>query len=291
MQAGGQSDDLMGAQGATVSSPSGGTTLPIPGESLPALPVPAGSLPNALEMPALLAATPENGGPQLVATGQIASTTSAAVLDAVAATQSPVPPTAAEIIQDLTVAIGRLERAGRAGAPSRELRTDAALLGPTSGTAVSASPAGPTPSAPGLPTDAVPRPMLSEVMAQQLVHMVQHGSHAARLHVHPAHLGSIDIKLKVDSNEAHVTLSCTHPAVRDALESAVPRLRDLLGDVGLNLTHVDVEARGQQQGQAERFTGGTPNDSASSVEAVAAVEPAARVMRASLPIGLIDTFA
>lgn len=68
----------------------------------------------------------------------------------------------------------------------------------------------------------------------------------AEIRVVPEHLGAIDIRLKLDGNEVRAEFHSAQPEVRQALEASLPRLRDMLGQHGLQLSHAGV---GQGHGQ------------------------------------------
>ena len=73
---------------------------------------------------------------------------------------------------------------------------------------------------------------------------------SAQLKIHPAELGMIDIKLSMADDQANVVFNTQHGAVKDAIESALPRLREMLAEQGLNLGDVDVREEGKPDQQA-----------------------------------------
>jgi flagellar hook-length control protein FliK len=143
-------------------------------------------------------------------------------------------------------------------------------------------------------TSALPAPPgagFDQGLAQRLVWMVQHGFRDARLHLHPEHLGAVDVHLTVDDAAAQVTLSSPHAMVREAMTQAVPQLRDLLGSAGLMLSHVNVDA-GQSGGSgsfgahAGSDIGAAPNGTA-----VSAADETGAGAALRMPAGLVDLFA
>lgn len=94
----------------------------------------------------------------------------------------------------------------------------------------------------------------SQGLGQRLLVMAEQGVEAARLRLHPANLGPLDIQITVDDDRAQVSFGAQHAATRDALESALPRLRELFAQQGLEL--VQAEVSDQQPG------GGGGDDSA-----------------------------
>jgi flagellar hook-length control protein FliK len=90
------------------------------------------------------------------------------------------------------------------------------------------------------PTSAARQPAFEQALGERLVWLVQEGRHDARIKLHPAELGSIDIRLSLDGDSTRISLASPHAVVRDALEQAVPRLRELLSQSGLDLSQVNV---------------------------------------------------
>ncbi len=89
----------------------------------------------------------------------------------------------------------------------------------------------------------------------------QQGVSQARLQLHPAHLGKIDIRLDVQGREASVVLNVQNAPVREAVEAMLPRLREQLEDQGLQLGDASVFDSGPEDtGSEERpetlLTGG-----------------------------------
>lgn len=65
----------------------------------------------------------------------------------------------------------------------------------------------------------------------------------------PQELGSMSIKVQVGADQqVHVQFQVTNPATRDLVEQSLPRLRELLGDAGVQLGDAQV---GQQQREAQ----------------------------------------
>ncbi len=126
-----------------------------------------------------------------------------------------------------------------------------------------------------------------QAVGQRLVWMAQHGSRDALLQLHPEHLGALEVHLKMDGDTAQVTLSSPHAPVREALHSAVPQLRNLLGAAGLNLGQVNVDAGRQRE--ANRFLDGDAGSRAAPADPAGPVQSSGAVLQ--LGSGLVDLFA
>jgi flagellar hook-length control protein FliK len=141
------------------------------------------------------------------------------------------------------------------------------------------------------PTSPAQQPAFEQALGERLAWLVQEGRHDARIKLHPAELGSIDIRLSMDGDSTRISLASPHAAVRDALEQAVPRLRELLGQSGLDLSQVNVgagDARSRGDFARPSWASASGHDSA-AFAADAGATSAAIGLR--LPQGLVDTFA
>jgi flagellar hook-length control protein FliK len=124
-------------------------------------------------------------------------------------------------------------------------------------------------------------------VADQVSLAVDNGWSSAKLSVNPPQLGPIELQIAVQGAHAQVAMS-THSAVtREALESSVPKLRDMLNSQGFTQVSVDISQRSFQErstpAQPYRFTPGgvretTPVSSSSA--------PVARTA-----LGMLDTYA
>jgi len=101
---------------------------------------------------------------------------------------------------------------------------------------------------------------------------------SAQLRIHPAELGRIDIQVNVENDKASVVFNAQHGTVKEAIELALPRLREMLFEQGIELDNVDVNSGDINQQQAGTDQGsdehGTSNASKSgtSTEDTAATE-------------------
>ncbi len=123
----------------------------------------------------------------------------------------------------------------------------------------------------------------------------QHGQSVA-LHLNPPQLGPLDVVLKVNGDQATALFISPHAAVREAVEQALPRLREMLADNGImlgNTTVSDQAPREQQAGLADKRQNGGgswPKEAddavlAGSIQATGSALPTRRHQ------GMVDTFA
>jgi len=79
-------------------------------------------------------------------------------------------------------------------------------------------------------------------VADKLVWMVGRQEQRAELVLNPPQMGRIEVSISINDGQTSTLLVSANPAVRDALEAALPRLRELLADAGINLGQTQVGA-------------------------------------------------
>jgi flagellar hook-length control protein FliK len=74
----------------------------------------------------------------------------------------------------------------------------------------------------------------------------------AEIRLNPEHLGPIEVRVQVDGTQVSAEFQSGHAGVRQAIEASLPRLRDMLGQQGLQLGQTDVGQRHAGSGQPAR---------------------------------------
>ncbi|MDP5071280.1 MAG: flagellar hook-length control protein FliK, partial [Congregibacter sp.] len=84
--------------------------------------------------------------------------------------------------------------------------------------------------------------------------LVRDGVREARLQLHPAELGRLQVTVITEGDQTRVAFTVENAAAREAIEQSLPRLKEMLEQSGLQLAQSDV---GQQdpQGEARRGDG------------------------------------
>ena len=93
-------------------------------------------------------------------------------------------------------------------------------------------------------------------LGQQLSWMVNNQLQQAEIRVNPPDLGPIELRVSLQHNQTSVTFFCHEAAVREALETALPRLREMLGSQGITLNQAQVSDQSLARQQAG--SGGHP---------------------------------
>jgi len=110
-------------------------------------------------------------------------------------------------------------------------------------------------------------PGWDKAVGERLLWMVGRSVQGASLRISPAHLGPIDIQLSIQQDQASVSFQAQHALTKEALEAAIPRLREMFNDSNLQLANVDVGQRGgggQHALAGQHAGGGQTGDGGSS---------------------------
>lgn len=169
-------------------------------------------------------------------------------------------------------------------------------------TAENASPPSPVPSAASLAQTAQAGTAASAVahvstpvggrgwdaeVGQKIVLMANRQDSRAELTLTPPQLGKIEVTISMNGDQTSATFVSASPAAREALEQALPRLREILADAGITLGQASVNEESAQQGRD-----GSPSAGHHGGRVVGAAREAdspTQWLRSS--DGLIDTFA
>lgn len=125
--------------------------------------------------------------------------------------------------------------------------------------------------------------------------MASHQQGRAELVLTPPQLGRIEISLSVSGDQASALFVSTNPAVRDTLEGALPRLREILADAGITLGQAQVgsESPGQSANKRENGDNSPRGSNAGFIGDPTSTRMAANVGASwsTSGRGMVDTFA
>ncbi|XKM07981.1 flagellar hook-length control protein FliK [Massilia atriviolacea] len=144
-------------------------------------------------------------------------------------------------------------------------------------------------------------PAWDNQVGQKIVWMVAGKEQSATLTLNPPDLGPVQVVLNVTGDNASVTFSSGELEVRQALENAMPKLREMMDESGISLGNASVNAGmpEQRQDQGERATAASADGSGAGggrgivngSAADANERLAARTPAQGGALGLVDTFA
>jgi hypothetical protein len=128
---------------------------------------------------------------------------------------------------------------------------------------------------------------------ERVVWLVGQQLQTAEVRLNPPHLGPVEVRLSLTGQEANLSFTVAHGATREAIEQAIPRLREMFADQQLQIVNVDV---GQRDASSQASAGdrwGRAGEGPSEPRGrggPADAELAARPRVGGLP-GLVDEYA
>ncbi len=154
------------------------------------------------------------------------------------------------------------------------------------------------PSTPSAPQGNLPAPLASPAwpgqLGQQLVMLGQRGGEQrVELHLNPAELGPLSISLKVGEQGAQAQFLSAHASVRQAVEQAIPQLREALAEQGISLSDTSVGEHPQQQGEQgqQGMAFNRSSGQAGGADEMDASDAATGLGQASFSDGRVDLYA
>ncbi len=106
-------------------------------------------------------------------------------------------------------------------------------------------------------TGRVGTPAWDQQLGQKVVWMAAGGDQSATLTLNPPDLGPVQVVLTVTNDQADAAFMSAQPEVRQALEAAMPRLREMMSEAGIAFGNATVSAgTPEQQHNGERAASG-----------------------------------
>ncbi len=120
-------------------------------------------------------------------------------------------------------------------------------------------------------SEGIDQPGWNQSMSKQVAWMASQNIRSAEVRLTPANLGTIEVRIDMDDDKVNVGFSSRHLGVRDAVEQAMPRLREMMEEQGLNLGESSVSEQALFEHQGESFS----QQSYSSINTPSGLESAA----------------
>ncbi|OYO30449.1 flagellar hook-length control protein FliK [Janthinobacterium sp. PC23-8] len=147
-----------------------------------------------------------------------------------------------------------------------------------------------------VPTDKlmgrVGTPAWDQQLGQKVVWMASGGDQSATLTLHPPDLGPLQVVLTVTNDQADAAFMSAQPEVRQALEAALPRLRDMMSEAGIAFGNATVsDGTAQQQNKQRDGHGGGRGGNQGGVVSGGEIAITQSASRSRPSAGEVDTFA
>ncbi|MEO6974244.1 MAG: flagellar hook-length control protein FliK [Gallionella sp.] len=133
--------------------------------------------------------------------------------------------------------------------------------------------------------------------SQKIVWISNQKIHSAELHMNPPDLGPLNVVMKMSDNQLTAQFTSQHSAVRDAIENALPKLRELLADNNIMLGNATVSDQAPRDRGGDGYSNQGSGSSAQRESTYNATESnqILPITTQSLPArrhnGMLDTFA
>ncbi len=92
-------------------------------------------------------------------------------------------------------------------------------------------------------------------MARQVLQAGQNQLQTLQIKLNPANLGALEVHIAVEADTTSIVFTSHHAVVREAVEGAIPRLREMFSTSGLNLGDVNVANQGAAEEQGQQSSG------------------------------------
>jgi flagellar hook-length control protein FliK len=147
-------------------------------------------------------------------------------------------------------------------------------------------------------SQSIPTPVRDQNWAadfgQKIVWLATNDKQLAQLTLNPPQMGPIEISLSLDKGNATASFVSANAEVRDAIETAMPRLREMFASAGIALgqTNVSAESFRQQAGNGE---GNRPASHWAADNAILVADPLGSARAKGFAVrqgnGMVDIFA
>ena len=132
---------------------------------------------------------------------------------------------------------------------------------------------------------------------QRVAWLTGQGIAAAEIHLNPAELGPMQVRVDQRQDSATVVFTSHNSSTREAIEASLPRLRELFSEQGMELIDVDINS-GEQEANAQQSDVDNQADSQNDADdaSIASLADGAPLLATTtetiaLHYGLIDAYA
>lgn len=139
--------------------------------------------------------------------------------------------------------------------------------------------------------EAFGRPAWAQGMSKQILMMVNQNISTAEIRLNPAHLGPIEMLIDMKDEQISVSMSSRHAVVREAMEQALPKLRDMLEQNGFSLADTDISQHSFAQQREQNPQNTSKSFGVSNSDQLISSEISQQVMRqTALPSSMVDYY-
>ncbi len=133
-------------------------------------------------------------------------------------------------------------------------------------------------------------PAWNQALGEKIVWMAGAAQQSATLTLNPPNMGPLQVVINLSNDQATASFFSAQPEVRQAIEAAFPRLREMMNEAGIELGQATVSSETPQQNERDaRQAQGIARLLPGGDDALGAMQTGQLPIRPSR--GLVDTFA
>jgi flagellar hook-length control protein FliK len=140
----------------------------------------------------------------------------------------------------------------------------------------------------------VGQPGFGQEFSERVVVLARGGVQTAQISLEPAGLGPVGVSIQIHGHAASLVFTAQHEATRTALQSELPRLREMFAASGMQLSDASVGGRAQSQwtaaDQSPSSSAPRSDGAADPIAGAASADPAPSARARTVP-RLVDTYA
>jgi flagellar hook-length control protein FliK len=134
-------------------------------------------------------------------------------------------------------------------------------------------------------------PAWETALGQKVCWMIGDQQQTASLTLNPPDLGPLQVVLTINNDQASAAFFASEPEVRRAIESAIPRLREMMDAAGIRLGDATVGAGTSGYGSSSSDAGNLAGTDAGSSRDQGKIDVVDQKTVRAVVRGLVDTFA
>ena len=130
-------------------------------------------------------------------------------------------------------------------------------------------------------------------LGERVQWLVQQNIQGAEIRLNPPELGALEVKLQLNGDQGtQIQFTSPNGTVREALEAAIPRLREMFAESGLNLGDVNVshQSLAEQQQNGGNGEEGDRRDSSGLAVSEQSISDDNSPQKSIISEGLVDMY-
>jgi len=107
---------------------------------------------------------------------------------------------------------------------------------------------------------------------QRIHWLVNQSVSGAQIRLNPQHMGPVEVRIQMQNDQATVSFTAQHAATKEAIDAALPRLREMLSEHNVNVVEMDVSQHSFAEQREQQTLAEHENKAAHAAESDKEVE-------------------